>query len=1416
MGEEQVINAEKLFKAIYDDSPIGIEIYDSVGKLIDLNQSCMELFGVSNREDVKGFDLLNDPNIPREYLSKLKQRQTVHFESSFDFSEVKKHQLYQTTKSGIIYLDILITPLFLGDNENISNYLVQIQEISDIKLAEQKLIDLNMELDKRVQEKTEQLRKSEENWQILVEEAPDIIFTVDRNRKILYINQVPKGMTLDQALGTDALDYVAPAFHKVVKNSIERVFETGDANFYEISAPGANNTISWYSTRLRAIKENEEVVSVMLITRDITERKEAELKLKESEERYHNLVDNILDIIYEIELDGKIIYLSPQTIDTLGYKPDELINQNAFRFIHPDDQPKVLEDQKYVINSGDIGSVEFRIRHKEGRYVTVSSRGQIIEKEGDNKIIGLFRDVTERKKIEEKVQKEKEKAEMYLNLVNVIIVALDKEGKISLINKKGNEILEWSEGDLIGKNWFEYCLPPRDKDRVFDYFKKLMKGELDVVPFYENPVITKDGDEKLIAWSTIMLKDSNGNATGALSSGEDITEKKEAEQLLKESEEKFRTIAEQSLMGILILQDNKIKYINSAALAMLDYNKDEVLNMAPKGFINFIHPDDRKTVIDIAEKRQKGIETKTTGYEHRVFKKNGEIIWIQNYSKSIYYKGNFADLITVIDITERKKAEEKIKESEKILMDLLEAVPVGISITTPQGKTLKCNSHAYRIFGYDEKEEFLNTSVINVYHNAADREKFLKLHEKGLVKDFEVKFKRKNGTVFWASLTSVVQKIGNQTTFINSFQDITDRKTNQLKLQQSEAELSAIYNYIPIAILLVDKERRIRKINKFALNFTDRREEEVFGLYGGEALRCIYSIQDSRGCGFSKHCHDCVIRNTVLNTYNTKTPYINVEATLDLLPDSNIDKAHLLLSTVPLETGGEELVLISLIDITERKKTEQDLKKSETKYRTVINNIPGMVYRGYPDWTVEFLSNSEVISGYTEEDFISQRLNWVDIIHPDDRDIIVNEGNSISAEPVSLSQIYRILTKEGFIRWVNDRKISFFDESGVFCGVDGIVYDITDYKIAEQNLKESEEKFRNIAEETTLGLLILQDGYIQFANSAIAEITGYSLQEINNWSIMDLSSHIHKKDMQFINIKVDFVQSEDFNSSESFEFRLITKSGRIKWIETIAKSIMYLGKKAVFATLIDTTAKKKIEDELKEISKLKSELISRTSHELKTPLVSIKGYTDLLLTQHYDLLDYYTVSVLHEIKQGCYRLESLIKDLLETSELETGEVILHKFEDDLAFLIKFCIKDLRGMIEMRNHRLILDIHDNLITSFEKERIFEVIMNLLSNAIKYTPPNGKITIKSEIKEESIIISVEDNGIGLTDEEKNKLFKKFGKIERYGKGLNVISEGSGLGLYISKKIIELHGGDIWVESNGRDKGSSFYFSLPIIKR
>jgi signal transduction histidine kinase len=196
-------------------------------------------------------------------------------------------------------------------------------------------------------------------------------------------------------------------------------------------------------------------------------------------------------------------------------------------------------------------------------------------------------------------------------------------------------------------------------------------------------------------------------------------------------------------------------------------------------------------------------------------------------------------------------------------------------------------------------------------------------------------------------------------------------------------------------------------------------------------------------------------------------------------------------------------------------------------------------------------------------------------------------------------------------------------------------------------------------------------------------------------------------------------------------------------------------------------------------------------------------------------LDEKILSFLRRIKEGSNRLEALINSFMGSSQLEKAEIRVNLRQEDVSDLIQDVLHELEGCIGMREHTINVSLDEKLITTIDKEKIFTVISNILINAIDYTPQGGKISIKSSIDKNFLTISVKDNGIGLTEEEKKCLFKPFGKIERFGKGWDITIGGMGMGLYISKEIIELHGGKIWVESEGRNKGSTFYFSIPIAK-
>ena len=183
-------------------------------------------------------------------------------------------------------------------------------------------------------------------------------------------------------------------------------------------------------------------------------------------------------------------------------------------------------------------------------------------------------------------------------------------------------------------------------------------------------------------------------------------------------------------------------------------------------------------------------------------------------------------------------------------------------------------------------------------------------------------------------------------------------------------------------------------------------------------------------------------------------------------------------------------------------------------------------------------------------------------------------------------------------------------------------------------------------------------------------------------------------------------------------------------------------------------------------------------------------------------------------RQGGTRLNQLVDNLLDITRIEYNKFELEKNTFNLSEIIKECAKEMNYLLKKRKLELILEVPDELYIKIDKIRIEQVILNLLSNAIKNTPPNGKISINLYVKRDWAEFTIKDTGIGLTREEMNRLFTRFGKIERYREGLEYIDiQGSGLGLYISKEILDLHEGHIWAESAGRDKGCTFTIKLPI---
>ena len=383
----------------------------------------------------------------------------------------------------------------------------------------------------------------------------------------------------------------------------------------------------------------------------------------------------------------------------------------------------------------------------------------------------------------------------------------------------------------------------------------------------------------------------------------------------------------------------------------------------------------------------------------------------------------------------------------------------------------------------------------------------------------------------------------------------------------------------------------------------------------------------------------------------------------------------------------------------------------------------------------------------------------------------------------------------------------------------------------QQKEKDIEEIYRTISENIGDLIEILDEDFkIEYLNErAHLDLLNYSHNEVNGRSVKNF---IFAKDLERTSNAFNVALERGESKSE---FRMKHKKGHVIWVEAKIKCISdSKSKKKLLLLSREITERKNVErfvteitewrktenlfkkeiKKLKELDKIKKDLISGVSHELKTPLMSINGASELLLNIYKDQIGKDASELIVMIERGGHRLCELIEKLLDISRIEYNKLELEKKKENLSEIIKDCTKDMNYVLKSRKLHINLEVPDVFNVNLDKLRIEQVITNILSNAIKNSPPQSIISISLQEKNEWAEMIVSDTGIGLTEQEMEKVFTRFGKIERYGPGFEYIDiQGSGLGLFITKEILTLHGGEIGVQSGGRNKGSSFIVRIPI---
>jgi len=742
----------------------------------------------------------------------------------------------------------------------------------------------------------------------------------------------------------------------------------------------------------------------------------------------------------------------------------------------------------------------------------------------------------------------------------------------------------------------------------------------------------------------------------------------------------------------------------------------------------------------------------------------------------------------------KEKVREKFKALFEHSLDL-------IYVNDLNGNFLDASDLTLIALGMD-REDIPNISFVELL----DRDNLIKAYKvtKELRKighqsaQSEYKLKTKMGDYIYLETYGIpLKKDGEIYAILGVAKNITERKKAEKKLKESVGMFKALFKEGSIPAYTwknVDGDFVLVNYNNAAAKLSHESVENYIGNKASEMYKDRLDILDDLRLCLNDKTHGKREINYRFHSSN--------EEKFLLVNYSYVDP---------------DLIVVRTEDITERKKAEERLKESELKYRNMINNLDVGFYQVTLDGIMlnHNPAHNKILEYDISESLIGKKVTdfWQ---HPEEREHYLKQ---ILRDTYAKNYICLSLTKKGRKIVVQLNSHLLFDKKGNQYGIEGTFIDITEkYKLEEQ-LRESERKYHTLYDNTPFSVVLINtQGIVVDVNPKTKEMFGYDRDEVIGKKFMNLSI-IHKDYLpNLLTVFKKFVKGEKFHR---MDMKINRKDGVVFWANLQAALTKINEKTYVQALFTDVTAKKEVEllveeevKKLKELDQIRKNLISRVSHELKTPLVSVSGGCELLLTIYGEQLSKEELEIVELIEKGGKRLKHLVDNLIDISRIDYEKFKLLKKPNDFSAIIREISKELNYSIKDRRINLMLLLPESFQINLDLVRIEQVIMNLLSNAIKNTPPNGEIVIKLIKKEDFAEFSISDTGIGISPKEMEMLFTKFGKLERYGEGFEYIDiQGTGLGLFISKEIVDSHEGEIIAKSGGRNKGSTFIVRLPI---
>ncbi|MDM9381221.1 PAS domain S-box protein [Chlorogloeopsis sp. ULAP01] len=1341
----------------------------------------------------------------------------------------------------------------------------------------------------------EQLKQSEKRYRKLFESSVDGIVITDMAGRIIDCNasyQKMLGYSLEELKLKSFWDLTPIQWHCWEAEIIEQqIIERGYSDTYEKEYIRKDGTL--FPVELTVYCQKNDCGQPELMwanVQDITERNQAQQILHQSLTKNRALVDAIPDMIFRCHVDGTYLEFKPAKGVQPFVPPLAFLGKKIQEILPAELAYKILQAQRQAISLQKIQILEYQLtideqlHDYEARIVACGSHDNII----------IVRDITGRKRTEKELQEAYKKLEAYnadLQATNQELQCMLEElqlleverqeqyYKLAIEQKRYEDLFNFApDGYLLtnakgiiqeanhaiatslsvdlrfltGKPLALFI--PADERLVF----RTKLNQLLSLPerqTWELKLQPRDGEPFPVEITVAPVRDSSEKLIALRWLLRDITERKQVEAALRESEERFRQIAGNinQFFFIKSAKDGNFLYI-SPAYEKIWGQSCESLYQNSTSWLEFLHPNDREIVLQSIEQQSQG---KRAQREYRIIKRDGTTRWIfaevlpilDEVGKPLHYIG------LAEDITERKKAEAELKESEQFLRSIYEGIETAVFIVDV------LEDGGFRYVGINPANERMS-GLLSSEVSGKTPEQVLTPEMAQMVSDhyracieageritYEEYLLIKGKDTWWiTNLTPVRDSNSRIYLLIGTSFDITQRKQleQSLRLQaQQERLLGTITQHIRqslnleeiLATTVVEVQRTLQadRVLIFRLNEDGSGEvieeavvsqypvtnqmhwldecfpDDCYEYYRQGNPRIVPNVAtDDWGACLAEFMQEVGVKSKmvapIVQTFEGSSSkvwgllIVHACSYYRQWQASDIEFLQQISNQLAIAIHQANIYQKLQIELAERKQAEAALKAAQENLTIAIE--AAQMGTWHLDITKDFapkrsLRHDQIFGYETLQAEWGQEIARRHVVE-EDREIF-DAAFARAMETGKLDFEVRIQWPDGSIHWMAARGRFYFDDNGKPGYGGGVNFDITERKQTELALRESEERFRRAFDDAAIGMaMVAIDGSFLRVNRSLCEILGYCESEFLALTFQDIT---HADDLQK---DLDHRQRLLVGETRTYQTqkRYIHKLGHEVWILLSTSLVRDRdGQSLYFITQYQDISDRQ------QISRMKNEFISIVSHELRTPLTAIRGSLGILETGILEDEPQQVKELIQIALNNSNRLMRLVNDILDLERLESGKVRLIMQECEIADIVKQATETVQSIAHEAKITLCATFPNTKIWA-APDAIAQALINLLSNAIKFSSAGNSVWLSAELFPDYVMFFVRDNGRGIPSDKLKTIFGRFQQVDASDsrqKG------GTGLGLAICKTIIRQHGGQIWVESI-LGEGSTFYFTLP----